>query len=134
MSALCSTVYTVVLSNRLATTIPQQVPPALVQAGLPESSTGAWIAAYAAGTGFGGVQGSTAQIDAIGTRAYQFASSDAYRTVFLTTLAFSSIGIILTWFAPNVDSKLTGEVTVTLSKGNSGAVKQVDEEREKSTF
>jgi hypothetical protein len=120
VSTLCSTVYTVVLSNRLATTISQQVPPALIQAGLPAGSTGQFLEAYANGTqaAFDAVPGLTPDILAIGTRAYKFASSDAYSTVFLTTIAFSVLGIVLTWFTPNIDSKLTGSVSVTLQRGN----------------
>jgi hypothetical protein len=121
ISTLASTVYTVVLSNRLAVTIPEQVPPALINAGLPSSSTASWLAAYAAGGPFDDIPGMTPEILAVGTRAYKFASADAYRTVFLTTLAFSGIGIVLTWFAPNVDDKLTGEVVVTLGKGEEKA-------------
>ncbi|KAF2101751.1 MFS general substrate transporter [Rhizodiscina lignyota] len=115
-STLCSTVYTVVLSNRLAKTIPSQVPPALIAAGLPPGSTEAFLAAYTNGTqaAFDAVPGLTPSILATGTRAYKFATADAYRTVFLTTIAFSAIGFILTWFVPDVDAKLTGEVAVTL--------------------
>lgn len=129
VSSLASTVYTVVLSNRLATTIPAQVPPALIQAGLPANQTATWIAAYAAGGNFDGIQGMNAEILAAGTRAYKFASADAYRTVFLTTLAFSGVGIILTFFAPNVDHMLTSEVAVTLGKGD-GAAEKGEEVRE----
>ncbi|OBT52119.1 hypothetical protein VE04_06965 [Pseudogymnoascus sp. 24MN13] len=115
ISTICSTVYTVILSNRLAQTIPAQVPPALVQAGLPETSVPAFIAAITAGeTAWEAVVGLTPAIQAIGIRAYQEASSDAFKTVFLSTIAFSGVGIILTIFAPNVDHLLTNDVTVTL--------------------
>jgi hypothetical protein len=115
-------VYTVVLSNRLATTIPGQVPKALTAAGLPSSSVAGFLTAYTTGTqaAFDAVQGLTPAILTKGTTAYKNASADAYRTVFLTTLAFSGIGIILTWFAPDVDKKLTREVAVTLHKKADG--------------
>jgi hypothetical protein len=120
VSTLGSTVYTVVLSNRLAATIPTQVPRALVNAGLPSGSTAAFIAAYNNGTAaaFNAVPGITPQIIQIGSRAYKFAISDAFKTVFLTTIAFMGIGIILTAFVPNVDKLLTGEVSLTLHSRN----------------
>jgi hypothetical protein len=63
---------------------------------------------------FKAVAGLTPAIQAIGARAYQDASSDAYKTVYLSTLAFSGVGIILTFWSPNVDHLLSGDVTVTL--------------------
>lgn len=114
ISTICSTVFTVVLSNRLLKTIPADVPPALVNAGLPESSVAAFLTSITAGKGFDTVAGLTPQIQAIGLAAYRKASSDAYNTVFLTTIAFSSIGIILTWWAPNVEHLLNTQVTTTL--------------------
>jgi MFS family permease len=124
VSTLCGTVYTVVLQNRLATTIPEQVPRALVGAGLPESSVAGFLTAYTNGTqaAFGAVKGLTPGILDAGTRAYKEASADAYRTVFLTTIAFSGIGVLLTWLVPNVDRLLTREVAVTLSNKADGHI------------
>jgi hypothetical protein len=58
----------------------------------------------------------------VGTRAYQEATSNAYNTVFLSTIAFSGVGIILSFFAPNVDHLLSRDVTVTLHEKNTEAV------------
>lgn len=119
VSTLCGTVYTVVLSNRLATTIPTQVPAALAAAGLPAAQTQAFIDAYGTGgaaavSAAGVVPGLNATILAVGVRAYKVASADAYRTVFYSTIAFSGIGILLSIFVPDIDKMLTGEVAVTL--------------------
>jgi hypothetical protein len=110
-------VFTTVLANRLAKTIPAKVPPAVIAAGLPESSVAAFIAAVQAGsqTAFDAVAGLTPEIRALGTRAYQEANSAAFNTVFLVTIAFSGIGIICTFFSPNVDHLLTREVNITVS-------------------
>ncbi|KAF2102319.1 MFS general substrate transporter [Rhizodiscina lignyota] len=135
ISTICSTVYTVILSNRLAQTIPAQVPPALVAAGLPTSSVADFLTAIAAGTpaAWSAVKGLTPQIQAIGVRAYQQANSDAYKTVFLSTIAFSGIGVILSIFCPNVDHLLSSDVAVTLrergtervvGEGKEGAVEE----------
>ena len=117
VSTLAGTVYTVVLSNRLSTTISEQVPSALVDAGLDPAYVTDFIAAYTNGTqaAFAAVQGLNPAIQEAGTVAYKNATADAYRTVFLTTIAFSAIGTLLTWLAPDVDKKLTREVTITLS-------------------
>jgi hypothetical protein len=120
VSTLASTVYTVVLSNRLATTIPSQVPPALVNAGLPANSTAAFLAAYTNGTqaAFDAVPGITPEIIAVGSRAYKFATSDAFKTVFLSTIGFMGVGIILTAFCPDIDKLMTSEVSMTLHSRN----------------
>ncbi|KAF2502483.1 MFS general substrate transporter [Lophium mytilinum] len=116
ISTICSTVYTVVLTNRLAETRPAKVPSALLAAGLPSTSIVAFFAAITAGTpaAWAAVPGLTPAIQAAGVRAYQDASSSAYSTVFLTTIAFSGIGVICSFFAPNVDHLLTKDVAVTL--------------------
>jgi hypothetical protein len=109
-------VYTVILSNRLLQTVPSQVPPALLTAGLPSTSIPAFLTAISAGTAtaFAAVDGLTPNIQAAGMKAYQNATSDAYNTVFLSTIAFSGVGIVLAFFAPNVDHLLSGDVSVTL--------------------
>lgn len=108
------------LSNRLAQTIPEQVPPALVSAGLPASSVANFIAAITANSAaaWQAVEGLTPTIQAIGIKAYQQASSDAFKTVYLSTLAFSGVGIILCFFTPNVDHLLTSDVAITLHERN----------------
>jgi hypothetical protein len=65
---------------------------------------------------FSGIEGLTDSILTASTRAYQFASAKAYSTVFFTTIAFTGIAVILSFFAPNVDDKMTGQVAVTLHK------------------
>lgn len=116
IGAICQAVYISILYNRLAHTIPAQVPPALIQAGLPASSVPAFLQAAAAGVAgiYDDVQGLTPAILEIGTAAYKHASLDAYRTVFFSSIAFSGVGILMCWFVPNVDSRMTGEVSATL--------------------
>ncbi|KAF2122211.1 fungal trichothecene efflux pump [Lophiotrema nucula] len=127
ISTICSTVYTVILSNRLATTIPAKVPPALVAAGLPTSSITAFISALTLGTpaAWSAVDGLNPSIQAVGVRAYQEANSDAYKTVFLSTIAFCGVGIICSFFAPNIDHLLDRDVVVQLrgkGQGDEGKV------------
>jgi MFS family permease len=115
ISSISQAVYLSVFTNRLTATIPADVPPALIQAGLPVESVAPFLAAITAGTAdaFAAVSGATSDIIAVGLRAYKEANADAYRTVYLVTIAFSSIAIILTWFAPNTDHLMTGQVAAT---------------------
>ncbi|KAF2102444.1 MFS general substrate transporter [Rhizodiscina lignyota] len=132
VSTICSTVFTTVLANRLAESIPAKVPPALTAAGLPASSVAPFITALSSGsaTAFNTVQGLTPTIQAIGVRAYQEANSDAFRTVYLTTLAFSGIGMLLSIFYPNIDHLLTNAVSVQLhNKGADDHADVYDEEK-----
>ncbi|KAF2677961.1 MFS general substrate transporter [Lentithecium fluviatile CBS 122367] len=118
ISSIASTVYSVILSNRLATTIAAQVPPALIRAGLPATSVASFISAFSLGaSAFEAVPGITPEILAIGTSAYQHANADAYRTVFFSNIAFSGVAIICSLLLPNVDHLLTGQVATTLHQG-----------------
>lgn len=47
---------------------------------------------------------------AAGLRAYKGANADAYRTVFLTTIAFSILAFVLSVSVPNVEDRTTGDV------------------------
>ncbi|KAF2731337.1 MFS general substrate transporter [Polyplosphaeria fusca] len=124
ISTICSTVYTVILSNRLATTIPARVPPALLAAGLPAGSIETFLVALGTGK-WEGVEGVTERILEVGGRAYREASAEAYNTVFLSTIAFCGVGVVASFFAPNVDHLLGRDVVVQLEH------KGKREEREK---
>lgn len=120
VSTIASTINTVILTNRLENTIPIEVPAKLIAAGLPPSSVTSFLAAVAAGTpdGFASVEGLTNPIKVAGIEAYKVASSHAYQTVFFTTIAFSGVGIVFSFFTPNVDDLMSDRVTVTLSRMN----------------
>ncbi|RDW72199.1 MFS general substrate transporter-28 [Coleophoma crateriformis] len=113
ISTVCSSIYTAVLINRLGQTIPAEVPPAIVAAGLPASSVPAFLGALTTGN-FSGVQGLTTDITLVGVKAYKQANAHAYSTVFLTSLAFSGLAIVISFWSPNVDERMTGEVATTL--------------------
>lgn len=132
ISTICSSVYVAVLTNRLGQTILAEVPPTVIAAGLPATSVPAFLTGFTTGN-FSSVQGLTAEISAVGARAYKDANAKAYTTVFYTTVAFSGLAIIIVSFlldifdrkriltrdvqsfwSPNVDEKMTGEVATTL--------------------
>lgn len=120
VSTVAAAIYLTVLSNRLGKTIPTQVPPALIDAGLPASSVAGFIKAVPTGS-FKGIQGLTTHIIEVGVAAYKAASASAYRTVFLTSIAFSGVALILSFFCPNVDDRMTGMVAITLRKEKHGS-------------
>jgi hypothetical protein len=117
ISTIMSVVYVVVLTNRSTSTISNDVPAALVKAGLPASSVAAWLEAFATGA-LSTVKGATPAIDAAGTAAYKLASFQGYQAVFYTTLGFTGIGIIVSFFIPSVDDKMTDGIATTLHKRN----------------
>jgi hypothetical protein len=64
------------------------------------------------------VQGATAEVIAAGTAAYKHANVLAYRTVFLTSIAFSAVALISSLLLPDFDHLLTNKVATTLHRGN----------------
>jgi hypothetical protein len=89
ISSISATVYTVILTNRLAQTIPAFVIPAVVNAGLPASSAGDFIAAFSNSSLFADIPNITPTIIAVGTVAYKEANASAYRTVFLVSTSIA---------------------------------------------
>jgi hypothetical protein len=116
ISAVLTAIYVSVFTNRITETISTEVPAALVAAGLPKSSIPGFLAAFTSGTAetLGAVPGINGSIITAGTRAYKVASADAYRTVYLVTIAFSGLGVLLTWFAPNTEKYMTSNIAATL--------------------
>ncbi|KAL1895421.1 hypothetical protein Sste5346_005227 [Sporothrix stenoceras] len=134
-AAICAVlvaVYSTVLTNRLTETVSTEVPPALINAGLPQSSVADFLAAVAVGTAeaFAAVPGITANIIAVGTQAYKVANSDAYRTVYLSTIAFSGIALILTWFAPNTEKYMSAKIVATLHNEHGEVVEKTEKYEE----
>jgi hypothetical protein len=113
ISTLASTVYVVILTNKLTENIPAIVPPAVIGAGLPATSLVPFLTGFSTGN-FTGIPGLTPEILVIGVRAYKEASAKAYSTVFLSTLIFSGLAVILSFWTPNVDEKMTNQVAATL--------------------
>jgi len=113
ISTVAASVYVVVLTNRLGQTVPAEVPPAIVSAGLPAGSAAAFLGGLTTGD-FSTVPDLTPDILSVGLAAYKLASAHAYKTVFLVSIAFSGIAVIITAWAPNVEDKMTSEVATIL--------------------
>ncbi|KAK0392755.1 hypothetical protein NLU13_2250 [Sarocladium strictum] len=131
-AAICAVlvaIYTTILTNRLTETITATVPVALVEAGLPVDSIAGFIGVVstmgtrAGAEAYAGVAGVKESIINAGVRAYQVANADAYRTVYLSTIAFSGIAVILTFFAPNTEKYMTDDVAATLNMEDDAGAK-----------
>ena len=111
-------IYTAILSNKLAVEVPAAVSPAVIRAGLPASSVPEFLVALSAGTpaAFANVPGLNATIEAVGVRASQIGHTHAYRYVWLSSIAFSSIALILSILSPNVDDKMSGKISALVHK------------------
>ncbi|KAF4625847.1 hypothetical protein G7Y89_g12321 [Cudoniella acicularis] len=109
---IATTIYVTILTNRLKTTIPENVIPAAENAGLPTSSLDSLFAALTAGTAAAlqKVPGITTDIIAAVGEAVKTADSQAFKTVYLTSIAFGGLSIIAALCASNVDEKLTDQV------------------------
>jgi hypothetical protein len=106
---IATTIYVTILTNRLATTIPANVVPAAIAAGLPESSLTALFDALTSGS-FAEVPGITPSIILGVIDSLKVADSQAFKTVYLTSIAFGGCAIIAALFAQNVSERMTGHV------------------------
>ncbi|KAF2808981.1 MFS general substrate transporter [Mytilinidion resinicola] len=129
ISTVASTIYSVVLATRVGETIPSQVPVAVIAAGLPATSVADYMTAIAAGGSpklLAAVKGLTPKVLAAGSVAYKHAYMDAYRTIFLVSIAFGGLAIIASIFIPDIDKLMTRSVAATL-QGRKGDEETVGE-------
>jgi len=109
---ILATIYVTILTNRLKTTVPDNVIPAAKEAGLPATSFESLFTALASGTAAAleKVPGITTKIISAVGEAMKTADSQAFKTVYLTSIAFGGLSIIAALCASNVDEKLTNNV------------------------
>jgi hypothetical protein len=125
--ALGNVVYTTILTNRLAKTIPALVPAAAIGAGLPKSSVSTLISALGGVVPFTDVHGLNDSILSVATAAYRQANAQAFKTVFLATMSFNGIAVICTWFIPTLNTKHQHYVPRVLQR-NAGKVQNVGQD------
>ncbi|KAJ4357516.1 uncharacterized protein N0V89_002092 [Didymosphaeria variabile] len=102
-------VYSTILTNRLATTIPTVVGGAATAAGLPASDVPGVLAAVAAGTVAEAPGVNTSILTAI-AGAVPIAYSQAFKTVYLASLGFGGIAIIGSLLTVDPEKHLTDKV------------------------
>ncbi|CAK7238471.1 hypothetical protein SEUCBS140593_010722 [Sporothrix eucalyptigena] len=135
ISSVVSAVYVTVLSNRLAATIPAQVPSALVAAGLPASSVEAFLSAAQAGTVTAAdaatalatsIPGLTQAILDTGIMAYRNANADAYKTVYLASIAFTGLAVVLALLGRNTEDMMTDQIVATLANEDNSLTQKLE--------
>ncbi|KAJ4286774.1 hypothetical protein N0V90_013026 [Kalmusia sp. IMI 367209] len=102
-------VYSTILTNRLATTIPSVVGGAATAAGLPASEVPEVLAAVSAGT-VAEVPGISSSVLAAIAEAVPTAYSQAFKTVYLASLGFGGIAIIGSLLTVDPEKHLTDKV------------------------
>lgn len=120
-------IYLVIYSNRLTAYLPQEITPAVEAAGLPASSLPDLFAAIANGTqgALLAVPGADSGVlDALAL-ATKHAYAHAMKIVYLTTLAFTGIGLAASFFIKDVNAYLTNYVNKTLHKPTLGNTEKV---------
>lgn len=107
--SIATSIYSTILSNKMATNIPKYVRPAALGAGLPLSSMPELLAAVASGE-FSAVKGVNPHIISVVTEAYKTACSESFKIVYLASIAFGGLAIIAALWSPNMEHKLNDEV------------------------
>ena len=133
ISTVATAVFVTVHSNRLTTEIAKNVVPAVVNAGLPAKQVASYLTALTSGdvTALEAVPGITNKIILAGAEAYKVASANSYSTVYLVTLVFSGLALCFCGFVPNIDDRMTNEVSAVIYKA--GEVKKLAEVEEEMT-
>lgn len=115
-SLTVGSIFTTVLITRTTKNIGTMMPAALATTNIDASTMTQLITAISTNPSgdFTIIPGVTSDMARIGLRAYQDASASAFGTVFLSTIAFSAISAILAIWSPNVNHKLTQELTTPI--------------------
>lgn len=104
-SSIAVAMYSTVLANRLSVTIPQEVGPAALAAGLAPSALPDLITALNTGRLLNTTLASNLSSSSVLAieSAFRLANSKAYSTTFLSTLGFGGLGLIIVWFTGGID-------------------------------
>ena len=117
-------VYSTILSNRLLTTIPANVGPAALDAGLPQSQVSDLIAAARANA-LDAVPGITQDIIDAVNRAMPYAYAQAFKTTYLASLGFGGIAMIGCLFVKDSQKHLNDTVERKMVGASEKQVAQV---------
>lgn len=117
-----ATIYVTILSNRVKHTLPENVTPAALNAGLPSSDLTQLFTAIGEGTpaALEAVPDITPGIIAAVADALKTAYSQAFRTVFLTSIAFGGLAVIAACFSKDIDERLNNNEVAKRLRGGPG--------------
>lgn len=115
ISTSAATIFTTILNNRLAQTVPALVPPAIIAAGLPTTSVPEFLVVLSTNpVELSHISGANSTIVEVGMSAFKAANAQAYSTVYLSTIAFSGLGVIFSFLTPRIEARLTNEISCKL--------------------
>lgn len=115
-----TTVFSTIVNNKAATTIPARVIPALAPLGYPSAMIPDLIAAIAAAIAAGTtaeLNNTSAQAIEVAAKAVRWGWSDAFRVTWLVSLPFGVIAFVLALFVRDPSMYFTAHTSVTLEKG-----------------
>ncbi|EPE02852.1 trichothecene efflux pump [Ophiostoma piceae UAMH 11346] len=108
-SSVSVAIYVAILNNRLSTTLTQNIEAVAPGAGIPEDEIPAIVKAVIAGS-LAKMSGlNSAMLNAV-TGIIPTAYSQAFKTVYLASLAFGGIAIVMSLFSKDVQKHLTDKV------------------------
>ncbi|EON65856.1 hypothetical protein W97_05098 [Coniosporium apollinis CBS 100218] len=137
--AIAIAIYGSIIQDKVSQDLAPGVAAAAIEAGLAPSAVVSFIEALTSrsAAALGAVEGITPAIIAAGAKAVQTVYADAFRLVYLVSLAFGGISIIAAIFVRSVDDALTSQVAVKLGAphllpghgtGDAGVIsKEIDE-------
>ena len=101
-----------ILNNKVASNTDSHVVPALLKAGLPESSVEELLTSLASGSSsaIAAVPGVTSKIIAVAGATLKQAYFEFFKIVFLATIPFGAIALAASLFSKDIDSRLTHNV------------------------
>lgn len=125
-SSIAVAMYSTILSNRLSVTIPSQVTPIMTDAGLSASSMETVLTTLLNNAPFNentapGLTNITVQLIESANRV---ASAQAYRTVFLSTLGFGAVALVVCWFTGGVDESQGNYVATSIFRADEKVTRQ----------
>lgn len=112
--AFGSAVLDAIINSKLGSTYASKVGDAAVKAGLPKSSVGDLLTAFATGTGFAKVDGATPDVLEAATNASQWAYTQAYRLAWWSILPFVIVALVAVACLKGVKELMTERVEATV--------------------
>lgn len=122
--AVAQAMYVSILTTKAAVYIPQYVTPAVLEAGLPESSLPALFAGLGGTGNLTTVPGATADILAIAGAETSRAYFSAIHVVFFATIPFGVLLVAAACFVPDMEKFLHNNVAKRLQSKNGGEARE----------
>ena len=117
--AIGTTVFTTILNNKSAVSIPRRVSAALAPLNYPPDKYNSLVTAIGAGT-TNTLTGTSPQVIAKAARAIQWGYSDAFKITWLASIPFGVIACVLALFVRDPSPYFTRHTAVTLEKERLG--------------